>query len=147
MSATLASPLNTGSTVPASTPVTVPCRTPTCAWAPAAPSNSAMTIDEFFSLFMSVLRDRVARRLAGNDALYWRRREFGYLSRSRVDLLLRHEYAPNLSRDSTNPHTPTNSRPSIPPLSCPLKVPYRSTAPAPAPAAQTQIAAHGCTTR
>src|SRR6185295_10600101 len=85
MSATLASPLNTGSTVPALTPVTVPCRTPTCAWAPAAPSNSAKTSDEFFSFFMLALQNRVARRLAGNDALYWRRREFGYLSQSRVD--------------------------------------------------------------
>src|SRR5687768_2062494 len=85
MSATLASPLNTGSTVPALTPVTVPCRTPTCAWALAAPSNSAMTIDDFFRIFMLGLRDRVARRLAGNDALYWRRREFGYPSQSRVD--------------------------------------------------------------
>jgi len=33
---------------------------------------------------MSALRNRVARRLAGNDALYWRRREFGYPSQSRV---------------------------------------------------------------
>jgi hypothetical protein len=39
---------------------------------------------------MLALRDRVARRLAGNDALYWRRREFGYPSQSRVDLLLGH---------------------------------------------------------
>src|SRR4051812_9331449 len=85
MSATLASPLNTGSTVPALTPVTVPCKTPTCAWAPAATSMNAMTIDDFFSLLMSALRNRVARRLAGNDALYWRRREFGYPSQSRVD--------------------------------------------------------------
>src|SRR6185503_527266 len=84
MSATLASPLNTGSTVPALTPVTVPCRTPTCAWATAAASNSAMTIDDFFSTCMSALRNRVARRLAGNGALYWRRREFGYPSQSRV---------------------------------------------------------------
>src|SRR5882672_6253546 len=82
MSATLASPLNTGSTVPALTPVTVPCKTPTCAWAPAAPSNSAMTIDDFFSSLMSALRNRVARRLAGKDALYWRRREFGYPSQN-----------------------------------------------------------------
>jgi hypothetical protein len=27
----------------------------------------------------------MARRLAGNDALYWRRREFGYPSQYRVD--------------------------------------------------------------
>src|SRR3954469_12586572 len=80
MSATLASPLNTGSTVPALTPVTVPCRTPTCAWAHAAPSNSAIAIEDLFSLFMSALRNRVARRPAGDDALYWRRREFGYPS-------------------------------------------------------------------
>src|SRR3954469_6913420 len=56
MSATLASPLNTGSTVPALTPVTVPCRTPTCAWTPAAPINNAATIDNLFSFFTSVLR-------------------------------------------------------------------------------------------
>src|SRR5882672_10653002 len=85
MSATLASPLNTGSTVPALTPVTVPCKTPTCAWATAAPSNSAMTTEDFFSFLMSALRNRVARRLAGNDALYWRRREFSYPSQYRVD--------------------------------------------------------------
>ena len=32
----------------------------------------------------------VARRLAGNDALYWRRREFAYPSQSRVDFVLGH---------------------------------------------------------
>src|SRR5688572_12241927 len=85
MSATLASPLNTGNTVPALTPVTVPCRTPTCAWTPAAPSNSPVTMDNVFSFFMCALRYRVARRLAGSGALYWRRREFGYLSQSRAD--------------------------------------------------------------
>src|SRR5689334_6227168 len=84
MSATFASPLNTGSTVPALTPVTVPCRTPTCAWAPAA-SNNPATMDNVFSFFMSALRYRVARRLAGDGALYWRRREFGYPSQSCVD--------------------------------------------------------------
>src|SRR5215470_508440 len=85
MSATLASPLNTGSTVPALTPVTVPCRTPTCAQAAAAPSTSAMANDDLFRLFMSALRYRVARRLAGDGALYWRRRDFGYPSQSHVD--------------------------------------------------------------
>jgi hypothetical protein len=38
-----------------------------------------------FSFFMCALQYRVARRLAGNDALYWRRREFGYPSQSRVE--------------------------------------------------------------
>src|SRR5262245_30636305 len=85
MSATLASPLNTGNTVPALTPVTVPCRTPTCAWTVAAPSNRPMTIDDLSSFFMSALRNRVARRLAGDGALYWRRREFGYPLESRVE--------------------------------------------------------------
>src|ERR1051325_7165997 len=85
MSATLVSPLNTGNTVPALTPVTVPCSTPTCAWATAAATSSAMTMDDLFSSFMSGLRNRVARRLAGSDALYWRGREFGYPSQVRVD--------------------------------------------------------------
>src|SRR5690348_16448269 len=81
MSATLASPLNTGSTVPALTPVTVPCRTPTCAWAATA-SNDAMIIDDLFHFSMLALRCRAAGRLAGHAALYWRRREFGYPSQS-----------------------------------------------------------------
>src|SRR4051812_23708282 len=85
MSATLASPLNTGSTVPALTPVTVPCRTPTCAWAPAATSNSTMTIDDVFGFFMLTLRYPVTRRLAGSDALYWRGPAFGYPPQFRVE--------------------------------------------------------------
>jgi hypothetical protein len=36
-----------------------------------------VTIDNVFSFFMCALRYRVARRLAGSGALYWRRREFG----------------------------------------------------------------------
>ena len=39
-----------------------------------------MNIDDLFSIFMWALRDRVIRQLAGDDALYWRRREFGYRS-------------------------------------------------------------------
>jgi hypothetical protein len=42
-------------------------------------------MDNVFSFFMCALRYRVARRLAGSGALYWRRREFGYPSQSRVD--------------------------------------------------------------
>jgi len=34
---------------------------------------------------MSELRNRVARRPAGDDPLYWRRREFAYPSQSGVD--------------------------------------------------------------
>src|SRR5688572_16126468 len=53
MSATLASPLNTGSTVPALTPVTVPCNTPTCAHAPAVIISNAALARDFHCLFIS----------------------------------------------------------------------------------------------
>src|SRR5690349_18930598 len=86
MSATLASPLKTGSTVPGLTPVTVPWRRPTWAWTHAAPSSSAMANGDLLRVFMSALRDRVGRRVAGDGELYWGGGDFGYRSPSCVDL-------------------------------------------------------------